>query len=84
MACNFYILYSPVLDKFYLGHTCEPLEERLRKQLANHSGFTGKCKDWKIVYSEEFLDKSAAYQRERAVKAWKSKKKVIELIQNKT
>ncbi|WP_339758809.1 GIY-YIG nuclease family protein, partial [Algoriphagus aquimarinus] len=80
MACYFYILRSARLDKFYVGHTCEDLEERIRKHLSNHSGFTAKSKDWELVYHEEFSDKGAAYFRERTVKAWKSKKKINDLI----
>jgi len=82
MACYFYIVHFAQLDKFYVGHTCETLQERLRKHLSNHAGFTAKSTDWKIVYSEEHLDKKTAYQRERTVKAWKSKKKTIELIKS--
>ena len=76
----FYILYSKSLDKYYLGHTSEPLEERLRKHLSNHSGFTSKAKDWEIVYSEKFDDKSSAYKRELEVKKWKSKTRIEKLI----
>ena len=47
--CYTYILYSETLDKFYIGHTCENLNERLTKHLSNHKGFTAKVKDWKIV-----------------------------------
>ncbi len=60
----FYILYSKFLNQYYIGHTSEGLEERLRKHLSNHSGFTGKSKDWIIVYSEEFETKSLAYKRD--------------------
>ncbi|MGY6522384.1 MAG: GIY-YIG nuclease family protein [Mongoliitalea sp.] len=44
MTCYFYILYSQTLDKYYLGHTCDILEDRLRRHLSNHKGFTGKLK----------------------------------------
>jgi putative endonuclease len=64
----FYILYSDSLDKFYIGHTEDDLEERLRKHNSNHKGFTGKKHDWRIVYSEIFENKSMAYAREREVK----------------
>ena len=84
MACHFYILHSILLDKFYVGHTCETLAERLRKHLSNHSGFTAKAKDWKLVHYEEFPDKHTAYKKERTVKSWKSKKKIIELIDSST
>lgn len=56
----FYILYSKVLNQYYIGHTSESLQERLRKHLSNHTGFTGKSKDWTVVYCEEFETKSLA------------------------
>ena len=77
-----YILFSDTLNKFYVGHTSEELDERLRKHLSAHSGFTAKVKDWKIVYFEEFVDKSSAYQRELKIKSWKSKTKILELIKD--
>ena len=75
----FYILYSKILDRFYIGH-CQDLQQRLERHLSNHKGFTGKVDDWKIVYFEEFNLKTDAYARERQVKKWKSKKAIIELI----
>ncbi|KFF16804.1 GIY-YIG nuclease family protein [Flavobacterium hydatis] len=78
----FYILYSKALNQYYIGHTSESLEERLRKHLSNHSGFTGKAKDWTVVYFEEFETKSLAYKRELEVKKWKSRLRVEKLIMN--
>ncbi len=75
-----YILFSISLDQYYIGHTSEKLEERLRKHLSNHSGFTSKTKDWSIVYFEEFETKSLAYKREMILKKWKSKIKIEKLI----
>ena len=75
-----YILYSTELDKFYVGHTSDDLSIRLRKHLTDHSGFTSKAKDWIIVYTESFLTKAAAYQRERQIKNWKSKKMIEALM----
>ena len=77
-----YILFSETLDKFYVGHTSEELHERLRKHLSNHSGFTAKAKDWKIVYYEVFSDKSNAYKRELEIKSWKRKIKISQLIKS--
>ena len=76
----FYILFSETLDKFYIGHTTEQLEERLRKHLSDHSGYTSKTKDWIIVYFEEYQSKSLAYRRELEVKKWKSKIRINKLI----
>ncbi|MBC7937769.1 MAG: GIY-YIG nuclease family protein [Rhizobacter sp.] len=47
-----YILFSASLNKCYIGHTGDSLQERLRKNNTNHKGFTGAKGDWKIVYYE--------------------------------
>ena len=80
MPASFYILFSPSVDKFYVGHTTESVEERLRKHNTNHDGFTGKTGDWQIVYTEIFASKEEAYARERQVKNWKSRKRIEVLI----
>ena len=82
--CYTYILHSETLDKFYIGHTCENLDERLAKHLSNHKGFTAKVKDWKIVYFEILENKSLAYKRELEIKSWKSKTKIKKLLDNST
>jgi putative endonuclease len=76
----FYILYSASANKYYIGHTTEPLEERIRKHNSNHKGFTGKSSDWKLVYFEVRLTKKDAYERERQVKKWKSRKLIEKLV----
>jgi putative endonuclease len=83
MNAAFYILYSTDADKYYIGHTTEPMQERLRKHLSDHDGFTAKYKDWIVVYTEEYATKELAYHRERQVKAWKSRKKIAQLIQQR-
>ena len=80
MASYFYILYSRSADKYYLGHTTEPLEERVRKHNSGHKGFTGKFRDWILVYFEEHGSKELAYRREREIKAWKSRTRIEALI----
>ncbi|AZA82618.1 excinuclease ABC subunit C [Chryseobacterium lactis] len=80
--CYCYILYSKSLNKYYIGHSCEDLQERLRKHMSDHKGFTAKVKDWIIIYTEEFSSKKDAYKREREVKSWKSKAKILKLIDN--
>ncbi|MBI5914793.1 MAG: GIY-YIG nuclease family protein [Bacteroidetes bacterium] len=83
MACV-YILHSISLDKFYIGHTEQPPEERLRKHLTNHDGFTAKAKDWKIVYLKEFETKPQANAEERRLKKLKSKLAIQKLIASTT
>ncbi len=80
--CYCYILFSQSLNKYYIGLSCENLQERLRKHLSDHKGFTSTTKDWIVVYSENYDSKMQAYQREREIKAWKSKFKIKELIES--
>ena len=77
---TFYILYSAKIDRYYIGYTTESMTDRLQKHLRNHSGFTGQTKDWLVVYTEIFSSSSEAFARERAVKGWKSRKKIEALI----
>ncbi len=80
MAYHLYILFSSGKNKYYIGHTGDELEERLRKHNSNHKGFTGKINDWKIVYTEVFVTKEIAYKREREIKSWKSRARIEKLI----
>ena len=75
-----YILHSEKLSRFYIGSTEGSPEERLKKHLSNHSGFTAKAKDWAIVYREELETKEEARQRELFIKGWKSKILIEKLI----
>jgi putative endonuclease len=74
-----YIIYSKSTDKFYIGHTAN-VSDRLAKHNAVHKGFTGAFNDWEFVYTEKFNTKELAYARERQIKSWKSRVKILELI----
>jgi putative endonuclease len=78
--CNFYILFSESLNRYYYGHTCDELDERMRKHNSNHKGFTGNANDWNLVYNEEYPTKTEAQNRELQVKNWKNRKRVEALI----
>jgi putative endonuclease len=80
MNAYFYILYSEAAARYYLGHTTEPLAERIRKHNSDHRGFTGRFGDWALKYFEEYETKKRAYQRELEVKAWKSRARIKQLI----
>ena len=75
-----YILYSINKDRYYIGFTGDEIQERLRKHNSNHKGFTGKVADWRIVYTESFIQKNEAMKRELQIKKWKSRKLIEKLI----
>ena len=80
MSYFIYILYSETSDKYYVGHTGDLLDERIRKHNANHKGFTGRSNDWELVYKETSPDKIAGLKREMEIKSWKSRKRIQSLI----
>ena len=75
-----YILFSKTQEIYYVGSTSMTLQERLRRHLSAHKGFTARAKDWEVVYSELFDQKSLAIAREQEIKNWKSKVKIEALI----
>lgn len=81
---TFYILYSKIKNRYYIGFTGDKIEERLRKHNSNHDGFTGKTGDWNIVYFETFDEKTSAMKREKEVKGWKSRLLIDKLIAGKS
>jgi putative endonuclease len=78
-----YILHSKTVDKYYIGHTND-IQRRLLEHndpLANNSKFCGKNGPWQLVYLESnFPTRSDAALREKQMKAWKSRKKIVSLI----
>ena len=80
MMCCVYIIYSPEIDKFYVGHTCDDIDQRIRRHQSNHKGFTGKAKDWELKHIEFFESKSLAFKREKQIKGWKSRQLIEKLI----
>ena len=80
MEATFYILFSSSLNKYYVGHTLDDIEQRLRRHNSNHQGFTGSVPDWQLVYTEKYKSKNEAFSRERQVKAWKSRRMIERLI----
>jgi putative endonuclease len=73
-----YILYSLSADKFYVGHTGEEINERIRKHLSNHDGFTSLFKDWELKYTEKFETKP--HQKCGRVTVLKEKHKVAKVL----
>ena len=80
MPFTVYILYSAYLNRYYVGYTGGVIEARLSKHNSIHNGFTGKNPDWVIKHSEVYETKKQAMQRERQIKAWKSRVKIELLI----
>jgi len=79
MAYTTYIIYSHLLDKYYIGHT-ENMQTRLQQHNSGISTFTSKANDWHLVYSEPFATQELAKAREIEIKKKKSRKYIEWLI----
>ncbi len=78
-----YILYSPSLNRYYIGHTGQ-LDDRLFRHTNSGSKSTKAAHDWQLVYSESCPSRSDAMKRESFIKKQKSRRFIETLIQTKT
>lgn len=70
-----YILRSKVLrDQLYVGVSDDPLE-RLNDHNQGKCRHTSKFRPWRIVYTEEFVQRTDAFSREQQLKRWSRGKK---------
>jgi putative endonuclease len=74
-----YIIFSPSLDKYYIGHT-QNIDLRLQQHNNGLSDYTAKASDWVLKYTELFTTRYAASRREREIKTKKSRKYIEFLI----
>ena len=81
MTSYCYILFSPKLDKYYVGST-DDIERRLREHNRGKEKFTKTGVPWILVYKEEFEELRQARQREHYIKKMKSRKFIEVLIRS--
>ena len=77
-----YILQSLKDFSFYVGQ-CDDLDWRISKHNDGQSTYTSSKIPWRLVYFEMYKSRSEALLRERKIKKMKSRKYIIELINNK-
>ena len=79
-----YILYSPTINKYYVG-SCINLSERLiEHQIGKYkNSYTAKANDWILFYSIDYLEYRQARLIEAHIKRMKSKKYFKDLMKYK-
>ena len=74
-----YILHSKTFDRYYVGYT-----NNLARRLSEHNRIKRKFTDagipWIVVYTEIFMSKKDAMNREKFIKLKKSKKFITVLV----
>ena len=63
-----YILYSKLMDGYYVGSTSGPTVERLKKHNTKHKGYTSRANDWEVIYEKHFSTISEARVLELIIK----------------
>ena len=79
MSYFVYIIESLKDGTYYVGST-QNLSERLERHNQGRSTYTKIKRPWKLLYSEEHIDRSRAIIRENEIKARKSKKYIEVLV----
>lgn len=74
-----YIIKSISKNRFYTGHT-QNLEIRLKRHNAGQVKSTEFGIPWKVVYTERYLSRRHAYQREMEIKSYKGGIKFKKLV----
>ena len=59
-----YIIYSPSLDKYYIGYTIG-IEKRLAEHNSGISTFTSKATDWELKWTKEIESRVEAMKEEK-------------------
>ena len=75
-----YILKSIGFNRHYVGYTID-VERRIKEHNSGNTRSTNPFKPWKLIYSEEFTDKSEAYKREWHLKHRKGYKEKLQIIE---
>jgi len=75
-----YVLYSVRYQKIYIGYTSNLVERFKSHNLLATKGWTIKFRPWQIIYTEEFVDKSAALSREKELKSSRGRAFIWQLI----
>jgi putative endonuclease len=79
MPYYIYILQSELDGSYYVGST-KDLDERLHRHNRGRSQYTKAKRPWKLVYYEEFPDKSSALKRECQIKRRKDRVFIESLV----
>ncbi|MFA6587865.1 MAG: GIY-YIG nuclease family protein [Patescibacteria group bacterium] len=76
-----YILRSVNFKRYYIGHTSD-LNKRVYRHNKGLVKSTKAYTPWKIVYTENLINKSLAYKREIQIKSFKHGEAFKKLIQS--
>lgn len=76
-----YILYSPLVDRYFVGKTSN-LEKSLRRHNTGKNKHTKTGLPWKLMYKEAFESADAAREKEVEIKSSGSREELVGFIRD--
>ena len=77
-----YIIFSPTLDRHYIGQTGDPVA-RFQKHLAGSTRATGGRDDWCLIFLQAFDTRQNAMVLEQKIKRAKSRSSMRRYIEDR-
>jgi putative endonuclease len=81
MKAYVYILYFGKPDRYYTGSTND-VERRISQHRGGHTYSTKKLGEFKLVFSQEFENLSAARYVESKIKSWKRRDFIEKIVKD--
>ena len=77
-----YILYSKIIDHYYIGYIIDSIANRINKHLSNfyENKYTAEAKDWNLYLQINCKTNNQAMQIKKHIKKMKSRKYITDLI----
>jgi len=79
MMYSVYIIQSEKTNRYYIGYT-NNIDDRLKHHNSGANKSTKPGIPWKIIYTENCVDKKSAWLRERQIKSYKGGEAFKKLI----
>lgn len=74
-----YILYSPLVDRYFVGSTSNP-GKSLKRHNSGKNKHTKTGIPWNLVHQEEFENREKAREKEQSIKSSESREELVQFI----
>ena len=81
MKTTVYILFSPLVDRYFVGKTSN-LEKSLRRHNSGKNKHTKTGLPWNMMYKESFESAETAREKEMAIKSSANREQLIGFIRS--
>ena len=81
MQSYLYIIYSRLIDRYYIGYSSNPWKRLIQHKTNTKDKYTGRSKDWELKSIFQLEDEKVAIQLERFIKKQKSRKLIERMCQ---